>query len=289
MSLSFRVRAAIAIGTTLLILAFIFTRENRIPERQNIVAWSGSGTLVQAREPAQEASAPSSQNFSSDLGVALDPQQLQSLTAQTESHADRDFQMILDQITNTPVTFASEVDATAAADAIREAFAMVPQLNTSSATAVPAQQRTPVQEAIYAYGNAVGSIIKAYESEHPNALGIVSDQSKDRTNPGKALALKALAADIADIGSDILTVPEVPKSVASDHERLAQSYREAGTLLAKVADARDDAAVVAAITAYTKAVNTLTERYGSLATYFSLAGVRFSAQDGGSVFSFGSF
>lgn len=284
-----RVRIALVIGSIILIAAIILARGNRAPDPQNIVAWSGSGTLLQTIN----ATSP---QLSSEIGgtytggVALDTSRLAFLenASGSVSH-DEEFLSILAQLTNTPRPFASDSSSTAAADAIRDAFAMVPQFNTFSSASSESTVRTPAQEAIYVYGNAAGSIIKAYEASHQNAVQVIAAQSTDRSSVQKAQALRDLGAAISKIGTDMKKMRDVPADAVEAHTQFANRYIRAGELLAKMADASGDEAYIAAINAYNASVSALIEQHIALATYFSLAGVHFSSSDGGSVFTFGGF
>lgn len=284
-----RVRIALIIGSIILIAAIILARGNRAPAPQSIVAWSGSGTLLQAiNSTAPQQSGETSGTYTG--GVALDSSRLAFLENNSRSESqDHEFLSILAQLTNTPRPFASDSSGTAAADAIRDAFAMVPQFNTLSSASSESPARTPAQEAIYVYGNAAGSIIKEYEATHQNAVQVIATQSTDRSSAHKAQALRDLGAAISKIGTDMKKIADVPTDATEVHAQFADRYVRAGELLAKMADAKSDEPYVAAINAYNASVSALIEQHIALATYFSLAGVHFSSSDGGSVFSFGGF
>lgn len=294
MTLSPRVRIALTLGAILLIITIVIVRGNRVPASDTIVAWSGSGAPLQDPSAYAQAAPSTADSPYASGGTALDTTLLATtLGTDTGAHSagtyNGAFDSLLDDLLRTPQSFSTDSSNTTIADAISDALAAVPQFALQFSGGAEAQVRTPQQEAIFAYGNKVGAIIKRYEAEHADGVQILGAQAEDRTSAPKAQALRNLGAAIAKIGTDMRAIEDVPESAAVDHARLAESYETAGTLLARVADAQDDASFVSAVTTYSGSVGELSGAYTALATYFSLAGVHFSSTDGGSVFSFNGF
>ncbi len=293
MSLSPRVRIALVFGAILLAITIIIMRGNRAPASDTIIAWSGSGAALQDPSAFAPAAQGAEERAYTPTGSALDTSRLATALgeeAPTESRGHNDaFESFLEDLLRTPTTFSTAVSSTSVADAIRDAFAAVPNFPVNFSGSAEAKARTPAQEAIFAYGNKVGNLIKRYEAENPNAVQVLGTQADDRTSPPRAQALRNLGAAIAKIGTDMRAIEGVPENAAMDHTRLAKSYETAGELLARVADTKDDAAFISAVTSYSGSVGELTAAYGALATYFSIAGVHFASTDGGSVFSFAGF
>lgn len=156
------------------------------------------------------------------------------------------------------------------------------------ATTTPEPVRTEVQQKLFNYGNDAASYIQTYEDSNRNASVALRDQAEDRQNPQKIQAVKLVAAGLRTAGESLLGMEELPSLVTSSHKALAESYIEVGRQLSKVPDANGDEAFIAAINAYNAAADTLVKNYVSLATAFSLAGVTFSPQDPGSIFTFSS-
>lgn len=154
------------------------------------------------------------------------------------------------------------------------------------ATSAPVRKRTKEQQALYDYGNEIGSYIQTYEDTHRNAPIILRDQVADRTNSEKASRVKAVAAALREVGSALAAMETIPSSVKGMHTELAASYTDLGTKLALVPDAQADQALLNAINAYNASADRFASVYVALATYFSTSGVVFSSQDPGSVFTF---
>ncbi|MCR4325723.1 MAG: hypothetical protein NUV59_02855 [Patescibacteria group bacterium] len=146
--------------------------------------------------------------------------------------------------------------------------------------------RTPQQQALFDYGNEVGSFIQSFEARHSNEAQVLRDQAEDRTDPLKAAALTALADDLSGIGRSLQRMDTVPPAAASAHNALSASYVEIGTKLALVPKAVSDSDFVDAIQTYNASADKFIENYVYLAQLFASYGVTFSALDSGSVFTF---
>ncbi|MCE9541764.1 hypothetical protein K8R03_04395 [Candidatus Kaiserbacteria bacterium] len=199
--------------------------------------------------------------------------------------SDVDFETFLTHMLSSSGTYTtgtSTVNAGTDAD-IQSVYALIPKGLISTSTT---RKMTASQEELYAYGNAVGTIVKDFDAVHPDELKILSAQAADRTNPAKAQALRSLGEDIAAVGVRIRAIKDVPEAARAVHDALSQSYVDIGKKLSGIADASGDKAALEAIKTYNAAADTFTENYIALAVVFSVSGVSFSSTDGGSAFMF---
>lgn len=165
-----------------------------------------------------------------------------------------------------------------------DAYAFIPQGLISTSTGD--RERTPIQQALFNYGNEVGSYIQSYEERYRAAPQILRDQFEDRENAEKIAALRSLAGALEDVGYQLEGFEEIPSEVSAAHLKVAASYKELGTKLALIPEAKVDKEIIDAMLAYNAAVETYTKNYISLATLLSLYGVAFSQNDPGNVFTF---
>ncbi len=121
---------------------------------------------------------------------------------------------------------------------------------------------------------------------HRNDPQKLKDQAEDRTNPEKAANVRGIGQSMQSLGESLARMEDVPSQMKANHEKLAQSYIEIGTNLAKVADSQGDQAFIAAIEAYNRSVEIYIQRYVAVATAFSAYGVTFAQHEPGSVFVF---
>ncbi len=147
-------------------------------------------------------------------------------------------------------------------------------------------RRTPMQLALYNYGNEAAENIQSYEDIYRSAPQIMKNQFEDRENPDKNAALLGLANGLAGVGNALFAMGEVPSQVLSAHEKLGGSYREMAEKLSRIPRAMSDQALLDAILAYNTAAETYTKNYVALTTLFSAYGVTFKKEDPGSVFTF---
>ena len=97
---------------------------------------------------------------------------------------------------------------------IQEAYQFIPQ-GLVAATTSAAKPKTAQQEALYEYGNEVGSEIQSFEELHTDQAEVLKDQAEDRTNPVKAAAVVSLGQALASIGTFMQGMQDVPPSVQS--------------------------------------------------------------------------
>ncbi|HVM73676.1 MAG TPA: hypothetical protein VMU13_02230 [Candidatus Paceibacterota bacterium] len=152
----------------------------------------------------------------------------------------------------------------------------------------PTSGRTKAQQALYDYGNEVGSYIQGYDAAHSNQSQVLDDADKDRQNVTKQTAVEKIGTDLQFIGQSIAEITDVPDAAQADTTALSNAYIDIGKKLVLVAQAepKTDGVLVAAIKNYDAGVNTFNQRYIALANLFSSYGVTFSTSDPGSVFTF---
>jgi hypothetical protein len=158
-------------------------------------------------------------------------------------------------------------------------------LSTSSAPS-----RSGTQDALYQYGNEIGSMIQGYEATHQSVVQIITGAVNDRQDPTKEAAVEKIGRDMIELGNNIIAVDSAPKTIKPAGSALAQSYKTVGTSLIKTAQAQSqrDADYIAALKAYDATADSFTHAFVGIALVFSLNEVSFSQSDPGSVFSFSS-
>jgi len=279
-------------GVLFLFGAFIVSESGPVvPKTMQVVTWEGSG--VATNPISYVPSVSGDQNSQSIL------QQVQSTAPYTyiapaeqsnpvpaaQSGDSFDLNAFLKSLSGISGSASSNAPTSTSGDAgVTDAYAFIP--SGFVATPSPSASRSPVQQSLYDYGNAVGSYIQAFESTHTDETAVLQAQSDDRTNAAKAAALEKLGNDLANVGTEMLAMNDVPPSIASAHQALAQSYIEIGGKLAQVPNAQGDSDFVTAIETYDTSVNLFVTHYVALAQLFGAYGVTFSQTDPGSVFSF---
>lgn len=166
----------------------------------------------------------------------------------------------------------------------RDVYSFIPSGLMSTTT--PLSTRSDTQEALYNYGNEVGSTIQSFEEQHPTSVFTLKDHAEDRNNPQKAAAVEAVARALEDVGQSLLSMEGAPGGVAAAHDALGQSYISIGTNLALVAKSKDDTEFLKAIEVYNASADTFIKNYVSLAQLLGAYNVVFSPVDSGSVFTF---
>ncbi len=167
---------------------------------------------------------------------------------------------------------------------IEGGFSFIPQGLLSVDSNI--QERTPLQSALYSYGNDMGTFIQAFESTHTNTAQIQKDHVEDRTNSQKIGVLRRLGEDYAQLGSELAALQNIPSSAQSAHTAYANSYIEVGANLVKIALTTSDEEFLKALETYNASVESLSRRFFILTTVFSTNGVKFSSTEPGSVFMF---
>ncbi len=281
--------AAICAAAILLFGIFIIVRKSAAPATGDINAWSGVGPGF--FDPTSRPAIP--QTISADgadivqQGRGGPPYKYiqppvpnaagESTTAPGHSGLDAFIQILTQNLT--PKTPVPKDDPSAI-----DAYAFTPR-GLVNITA-PQPVRTQTQQAIYEYGNEVGSYIQSYEDRNPEVINILEDHFEDRANPQKVAAVEQLARAIKGVGEGLLSMERVPSEMSSAHTALAKSYVEVGTNLALVAKTQLDADFIRAIDVYNASADAFITNFVSMATLFGAHAVNFGPTDTGSAFTF---
>lgn len=164
------------------------------------------------------------------------------------------------------------------------AYAMVPEGLISTTT--PQTHRTAEQQALYDYGNEIGTIIMTYEHNHGNQAAVLTDSLQDRYNPDKIKAVEDVAHDLSSVGDQLLEVTDVPPEMSTLHDALAKSYQTMGQKLLIVPHSPKDDDLLAAINVYNASADVFITKFVAMANAFKAYNVTFSPDDQGSVFTF---
>lgn len=156
-------------------------------------------------------------------------------------------------------------------------------------TSVTTKTRTPEENALFDYGNELGSYIGDFESAHTDMLKTLTDffpRSGGFATDGRAReAVLELAGDYAQLGETIARTSAVPKEAQALHIALANGYGDIGRGLAAIANTKEEKEMVKAIIAYGDYANGFVKNFLALADFFGARGVKFSSSDPGNVFS----
>ncbi len=192
-----------------------------------------------------------------------------------------DYNAMLAQMRGSIKTDSMAQQAESTYEELMKAFSF----NPSVATPAP-KTKTPEQLAIFAYGNTLGTRIKAFAAININMAQTLTDQMKDRTSVSKGNAVRDLGLRYRTLGETVLSTTDVPPSFQEAHKTLGEAYVNLGTALSQVPDAQEDQALIAAITAYNNKADAYTNAFVAMVTLFTAHEVSFEDTDGGSVFSF---
>lgn len=270
---------AIGIGTIV-----VLNRSDVEPQPSGLRAWGGVGSNLfdptnvgTRREPAAPFGNLYTQVQSGPpFYYAPAARQLPLMQGETE---DFDFDAFIALLSASSGSTQGGSEEAGALDA----YSFIPQGLIS--TSAPRKRLTPAQQAIFDYGNEVGSYIQSFEERYRSAPQVLKDQFEDRKNPEKNAVLLSLARGLEDVGFQLEAI-KAPSEIRSAHQKVAASYKELGAKLSAVPDAKSDEAVLNAILAYNTAVETYVTNFVALATLISAHGVSFSPDDAGSVFTF---
>jgi hypothetical protein len=247
-------------------------------------AWGTSGNSLQDPQaytpnPVLSTTQPSYGGQSPNF-LPLAPAQPLGGEVDSTTGSDTDLAALLAQLSSPPKASA---DATTSIDTSL-VYDFIPSGLISTSTA--GQKRTSQQQALYEYGNEIGSYIQSYETRSGNVPQILRDQIEDRSSAQKGQAVKDVGASLIYIGTQMDRMDRVPEGAEGMHAALAASYKEMGTKLQAVPDAQGDQAFIATIQAYDASADAYAGNFVALADYFALSQVKFSSEDPGSVFTF---
>ncbi|OGG69133.1 hypothetical protein A3F27_03435 [Candidatus Kaiserbacteria bacterium RIFCSPHIGHO2_12_FULL_53_13] len=150
----------------------------------------------------------------------------------------------------------------------------------------PAAARNPAQQAIFDYGNRIGSHIQSFENVHRNMPQILKDFFDDRASQTKAEKVLSIARDYEKLAQQLANTGDVPKEASALHAALAQGYGTVAEGLANLTKTQDDKGLVNAVLAYDASADEFVKNYVALSRFFGTYGVKFSGSDAGSVFMF---
>lgn len=268
-------------GLIFLGLSLVLGRVDVAPSNQS-GAWGGAGGgfFSVVRRAAPVATPPDTRLQAPEDAYASIPIYTPIQEDSTETPANDDFMAILAGLVQaTPVT----ADKPASGDA-PTGYSFIPQGLVS--TEPQTKKQTPEQRALFAYGNEVGTYLKAYEDTHTNSPQITKDHIEDRGNESKARAVRYIGDDMIQFGASLKELTDIPVSAKGMHLAYANAYITAGENLMKVADTKTDDEFVSAVTAYNSSVESLSNRFQMLVILFGVNEVTFSASDQGNVFTF---
>ncbi|MDO8561969.1 MAG: hypothetical protein Q7S05_04045 [bacterium] len=189
-----------------------------------------------------------------------------------------------------PAPAQQGTDGTKINSLFADAFSLIPRGLISTTLSKP-KDRTPEEEVLYEYGNAIGGEIQAFESTHKNAAEILKGFFPESGgyafgNPGAVNATISLAGDYSRLGATIENMSSIPQEVQPFHAALAKSYSDVGSGLVLIAEATGESDMMKAIIAYDGSADMFIKNFVALAEFFSARGVTFSSSDPGNVFSF---
>lgn len=271
-----------SIATLLLIGALLVVRSAPASTgASSTIAWGGTGSVIgPTLAPSDTSSTMTSVQKQPPYDYVLPTLSPASTDAtDTQTSSGFDYSAFISSLSqeNHPASQAQQTTDGS------DAYSFIPTGFISTETPT---KRTKTQQAIYDYGNSVGSLVQAFEQQHPAMQQQLTDQLQDRTDPTKAAAVARIGSDLAALGDALLAIDAVPTQMASAHEALASSYKEIGAKLSTVPHTQGDSAFLDAVNAYDAAADTFVHNYVSLAQLFVANGVSFTSADPGNVFTF---
>lgn len=283
-------------GACILLIGGIILIINRtsMPTSSGVSAWIGNpgSSNVPSVIPASSGNAQTPTETAENYGTQTLPYTAAAgatTTAGTAADGNFDYNALLAQLSQS----ASSKPSVAASGAIgnsSNAWSYIPGgLISTSSGAQPAM--TPIQKALYIYGNEVGSYVQGYNAtEGSNQVQAMKNALNDRQNAAKAQSVTAIGTAMENAGNGIASISDVPTEVLIDNTAFANSWNDSGKKLIALAQALPgrDADLVAAIETYDTSINTYITDYVALADLFKDYNVTFSSSDPGSVFTFSS-
>lgn len=201
--------------------------------------------------------------------------------APTDNQDSYDFEAFVAMLTQGS---APKKQSASESGSVVSAYAYIPRGLISTTT--PHTGRTDVQQALYDYGNDIGSSIESFEQQHSNTVQVLKGQVEDRGNPDKAAAVAQIGRAFQGLGNNLAAMDTVPSGMVSAHKALAQSYIEIGKNLALIPQAERDSDFIQAIQTYNASADTFTKNYIRIVSLFGANGVTFTSSDSGRVFTF---
>lgn len=279
-------------GTVLVIGTFVIKQRSDVPPvKGEIRAWTNTnasplpGTQPSSYEQSTEPDIFQQIQNAPPYSYAMPSFPITFATPTPTQKADTisSLDELLAKITQKAHTVTNTVVDTAASSGVNP-YSLIPQGMISMKQKTTSY--TPEQQALYDYGNEIGSYLQAFEIEYSNGIQVVQDHANDRYNAQKAQALRGFGNGYVQLGKQIEALDVVPPVVSGTHAALAKSYQEMGTKLARIADNPKDDDFLKAIETYHTSVEANVRNYVALVSLFSASGVHFAPEDPGSVFTF---
>lgn len=174
-------------------------------------------------------------------------------------------------------------------------------------TSIATRTRAPEEKALFDYGNELGSYIGAFEDAHQNTVSFLQDffSSRGATPLGEpragveptpapppadggqsaAEAILRAARDYSRLGDTVRGMSSVPEEIQPLHAALVQGYGEIGAGLSAIV-ATNSGNLAEAVIAYNTSADKFIRNFVAFVDFFSARGIKFSASDPGSIFSF---
>lgn len=280
------IAALIAAGILILLGTFIVKEKTAVQSQgSDIRVWSGGGHLLNPTVITPNYTNSTQENIYSEVQSGppfyYNPISVSIPSANGDTDDEFDFDAFLAMLSQ-PAGASTGGNVTS--DTSLNAYSFIPGGLISTSTSQ--KTRTPREQALYNYGNEVGSTIQSFESSFRNAPQTLKNQFEDREDPTKNQALNALAEGLARVGRTLEKMETVPPEIATAHAKVAASYQEMGEKLARISGARGDEEFLELALAYNATVETYTQNYIALATLISAYSITFTPNDPGSVFTF---
>jgi len=288
--------SALAVASVVVILGgIIVVSRSATPTPSGVSAWNGNAAVLGPTAPAtpvtEDQAGPSafaSENYATQtLPYTQNTPIMDSQgVIETSDGVTYDFNALAAELSNPSPKSGNMSPATSSEQGTSNAWDYIPSGLISIQNA--SSGRTPIQQALYQYGNEVGSLVMGYDGAHGDQAQVLNDANNDRHNAGKQAAVEKIGQDLQVVGQGIAEITDAPSAAQADNTALSKSYIDIGTKLIAVgaAESLQDPALVAAIKSYDAAVDSFNGSYIALATLFSISNVNFSSGDPGSVFSF---
>lgn len=168
---------------------------------------------------------------------------------------------------------------------LSDVYAYLPQGLTSITT--PTKKLTGARLELYEYGNRAGSYIETFGEQYGNYQNATIRRFlEDRDDEVKAREVDDLGKAFIRLGRELKTVESIPTFIADTHLQMADGYIAVGEATRKVALAKTDDELLAAILNSNHASDTFVKAYISIAEQFSALEVRFRDSEPGKVFVF---
>lgn len=283
-----------SIAGALILLAlgvFLVMRNSAVsPKTPTLGVWGIDGaaplnpTAYSPQNPAPANGAGLSVTYAEDLPIPAIPKPDAPTTPSAPSAESFDFDAFFADLVAKRGSGAVNTGQPSAGTSGSIAYTFIPSGLISTTT--PTKPRSAAQQALYEYGNEVGSYIQTFEGIGRGSPQILKNQAEDRQNKAKGEAVKDVGRALSAVGTGIEGIEEPPSQAASIHAALIKSYRDAGAKLSLIPEAQRDEDFIAAINEYNASVLILSKNLVALATLFSAAEVRFAQEDPGSVFMF---